>query len=403
MKNVKDLEVKGLTVLVRCDFNVPFVNGEISDDNRIVAALPTIKELVAKEAKVVLMSHLGKIDYKKTEEEILKAKKKNNLAPVAVRLSELLGKEVKFCGATRGEELKEAVASLKPGEVLLVQNTRYEKGESKNDPTLSAEWASLCDAFVMDAFGSAHRAHASTYGVPEILKGEGKQTAIGFLVEKEVKSLKRAVEVTADERPYVAILGGFKVSDKIKVINSLVKKCDKILIGGAMAYTFLKALGKEIGNSPCEMDQLDYAKEMYETGKIVLPVDVVIADSFEDPKDIKTVDVDHVLPGYEGMDVGEKTQALYRDIILGAHTVFWNGPMGVFEKEQFQAGTKAVCQACAEIKDKAFTVIGGGDSASACKQFGYKDDFSHVSTGGGASLEMIENDGHLPGIDVIGE
>lgn len=403
MKNVRDLNVKGLTVLVRCDFNVPFVDGKISDDNRIVAALPTIRELIAKGAKVVLMSHLGKIDYKKTPEEIEKAKKKNTLAPVAVRLAELLGRDVAFCPATHGEELKEAVGALKEGEVLLVQNTRYEKGESKNDPTLSAEWASLCDAFVMDAFGSAHRAHASTYGVPEILKREGKQTAIGFLVEKEVVSLKKAVEVAPEGRPYVAILGGFKVSDKIKVINSLVKKCDKVIIGGAMAYTFLKALGKNIGSSPCEEDQLDYAREMYATGKVMLPVDVIVADDFADPKEIRTVDADAIPEGFEGMDIGEKTMELYRAEILKAHTVFWNGPMGVFEKEQFQAGTKAVCKACADIKDHAFTVIGGGDSASACKQFGYKDDFSHVSTGGGASLEMIENDGHLPGIDVIGE
>lgn len=403
MKNVKDLNVKGLTVLVRCDFNVPFIDGKISDDNRIVAALPTIKELIAKGAKVFLMSHLGKIDYKKTPEEIEKAKKKNSLAPVAVRLSELLGQEVKFCPVTHGEELKEAVESLHDGEVLLMQNTRYEKGESKNDPALSAEWASLCDAFVMDAFGSAHRAHASTFGVPEILNKEGKQTAIGFLVEKEVKSLGRVISVTEEQRPYVAILGGFKVSDKIKVINSLVKKCDKIIIGGAMAYTFLKALGKNIGSSPCEEDQLEYAKEMYATGKVMLPVDVVVANDFSNPTEIKTVSVDEIPDGFEGMDIGAKTMEMYRNEILKAHTVFWNGPMGVFEQEAFQAGTKAVCQACADIKDHAFTVIGGGDSASACKQFGYKDDFSHVSTGGGASLEMIENDGHLPGIDVIGE
>ena len=403
MKNVKDLNVKGLTVLVRCDFNVPFIDGKISDDNRIVAALPTIKELISKGAKVFLMSHLGKIDYKKTPEEIEKAKKKNSLAPVAVRLSELLGQEVKFCPVTHGEELKEAVESLHDGEVLLMQNTRYEKGESKNDPALSAEWVSLCDAFVMDAFGSAHRAHASTFGVPEILNKEGKQTAIGFLVEKEVKSLGRVISVTEEQRPYVAILGGFKVSDKIKVINSLVKKCDKIIIGGAMAYTFLKALGKNIGSSPCEEDQLEYAKEMYATGKVMLPVDVIVANDFANPTEIKTVSVDEIPDGFEGMDIGTKTMEMYRNEILKAHTVFWNGPMGVFEQEAFQAGTKAVCQACADIKDHAFTVIGGGDSASACKQFGYKDDFSHVSTGGGASLEMIENDGHLPGIDVIGE
>ena len=303
MKNVKDLEVKGLKVLVRCDFNVPFVDGKISDDNRIQAALPTIKELLAKGAKVILMSHLGKIDYKKTEEEIAKAKKKNNMAPVAERLGELLGQEVKFCPETRGEALKAAVDGLKEGEVLVVQNTRYEKGESKCNEELSKEWASLCDAFVMDAFGSAHRAHASTYGVPAELKKEGKQVAVGFLVEKEVVALKRAVEVKAEDRPYVAILGGFKVSDKIKVINSLVSKCDKVIIGGAMAYTFFKALGKGIGNSPCEEDQLDYAKKMYETGKVVLPVDVVIANDFANPTDIKVVDVDNIPEGYEGRPV----------------------------------------------------------------------------------------------------
>lgn len=403
MKNVRDLQVKGLTVLVRCDFNVPFVDGKISDDNRIVAALPTIKELINKGAKVVLMSHLGKIDYKKTPEEIEKAKKKNNLAPVAVRLAELLGKDVAFCPATHGEELKDAVNKLNEGDVLLVQNTRYEKGESKNDPDLAKEWASLCDAFVMDAFGSAHRAHASTYGVPEILKAEGKQTAIGFLVEKEVVSLRRVVEVPSEGRPFIAILGGFKVSDKIKVINSLVKKCDKVIIGGAMAYTFFKAQGKNIGDSPCENDQLDYAREMLATGKIMLPVDVVVAQGFDNPQNIHTVEADAIPDSFEGFDIGEKTIELYSNEIAKAHTVFWNGPMGVFEKEQFQAGTKAVCKACASIKDHAFTVIGGGDSASACKQFGYKDEFSHVSTGGGASLEMIENDGHLPGIDVIGD
>ena len=401
MNNVRDLNVKGLTVLVRCDFNVPFIDGKISDDNRIVSALPTIKELLAKGAKVVLMSHLGKINYKKTPEEIEAAKKKNTLAPVAKRLAELLNKEVAFSNATRGEELKAAVASLNEGDVLLVQNTRYEKGESKNNPELAAEWASLCDAFVMDAFGSAHRAHASTYGVPEILKNEGKQTAIGFLVEKEVVSLGRVVNV--EERPYVAILGGFKVSDKIKVINALAQKCDKVIIGGAMAYTFFKALGKNIGNSPCEMDQLDYARKMYETGKVLLPVDVVVANDFGNPTDVRTVSVDEIPEGFEGMDIGPKTIELYQSQIRAAKTIFWNGPMGVFEKVGFQAGTIAVCQACADVKGSAFTVIGGGDSASACKQFGFKDDFSHVSTGGGASLEMIENDGHLPGIDVIGE
>ena len=397
VKDMKDL--KGKRVIVRVDFNVPQKGGVISDDNRIVAALPTIKELLAKEARVILMSHLGKVKHKEAPEVVEEQKKKNNMAPVAVRLGELLGQPVKFVNATRGEELKEAVAQLKDGEVLLMQNTRYEKGEEKNDPELSKEWASLGDAFVMDAFGSAHRAHASTYGIPENLKAEGKQVAIGYLVEKEVVSLDRVVNVPADAHPYIVILGGFKVSDKIKVIDSLSKKCDKIIIGGAMAYTFLVALGKKVGNSPFEADQVEYAKRMYATGKILLPVDSVVANDFENPTDIKVVEGD-IPEGFQGMDIGPKTQQLYMKEIASAKTVFWNGPMGVFERDEFTAGTVAVCKACAELKD-AFTVIGGGDSASAAKKLGYKEKFSHVSTGGGASLEMIENDGHLPGIDVI--
>ena len=403
MKNVKDLQVEGKVVLVRVDFNVPQKNGVISDNNRIVAALPTIKELLSKNAKVVLMSHLGKIKHKEAPEVVEAQKAKNNMAPVSVELAKLLpGVNVKFCPATRGEELKNFVASLNNGEVLLVQNTRYEKGEEKNDPELSKEWASLCDAFVMDAFGSAHRAHASTYGVPEILKAEGKQTAIGFLVEKEVVALKRVVDVPAENHPYIAILGGFKVSDKIKVIESLLKKCDKILIGGAMAYTFKKALGEEIGTSPCEDDQLEYARNCYASGKIVLPVDSVVANDFDNPTEIKTVKATEGIPaGFEGLDVGPETIKLYEKEIAKAKLIFWNGPVGVFEKKEFQAGTIAVCKAITENKG-AFSVIGGGDSAAAAKEFGYADKFSHVSTGGGASLEMIELDGHLPGIDVIG-
>ena len=397
VKDMKDL--KGKRVIVRVDFNVPQKGGVISDDNRIVAALPTIKELLKKEARVILMSHLGKVKHKEAPEVVEEQKKKNNMAPVAVRLGELLGQPVHFVNATRGEELKKAVEELKDGEVLLMQNTRYEKGEEKNDPELSKEWASLGDAFVMDAFGSAHRAHASTYGIPEILKAEGKQVALGYLVEKEVVSLSRVVEVPEENHPYIAILGGFKVSDKIKVIESLLKKCDKVIIGGAMAYTFLVALGKKVGNSPFEQDQVDYAKRMYDTGKILLPVDSVVANDFENPTDIKIVE-GNIPEGYQGMDIGPKTRELYVKEIAKAKTVFWNGPMGVFEKDEFTAGTVAVCKACAELKD-AFTVIGGGDSASAAKKLGFKEKFSHVSTGGGASLEMIENDGHLPGIDVI--
>lgn len=397
IEQLKNLSDK--VIIVRVDFNVPLKDGAIRDDNRIVAALPTIKYLLGEHAKVVLMSHLGKIDFKKSEEEIKAAKAKNTLKPVAVRLGELLNMEVKFSEATRGEELKNLVHSLKDGEVLLVQNTRYEKGETKNDPELSKEWASLGDGFVMDAFGSAHRAHASTYGVPEILKKEGKPCALGFLMEKEVKNLSRCVK--PDAHPYVAILGGFKVSDKIKVIDSLLKKCDKILIGGAMSYTFLKALGKNVGNSPVEEDQLEYANKCFSSGKIILPIDTVCADSMDEPSVIEIVEGD-IPEALEGFDVGPKTIELYKESIKDAKIIFWNGPVGVFEKEEFAKGTKAVCEAITSNK-KCFSVIGGGDSAAAAKQFGYASKFSHVSTGGGASLEMIENDGHLPGIDVIGE
>lgn len=405
MKNsIENLtSIKGKKIIVRVDFNVPFKDdGSIRDNNRIVAALPTIKDLISKGAKVILMSHLGKIDFKKTPEEIEKAKKKNNMAPVAKALSELLGQEVIFVSVTKGKELEDAVNSLKDGQVLLMQNTRYEKGETKNDAELASYWASFGDGFVMDAFGSAHRAHCSTVGIPEILEKAGKPVAMGYLVAKEVKALSRCVSVEENQRPYVAILGGSKVSDKIQVIESLLKKCDKILIGGGMAYTFLVASGvKSIGNSLFEADQVDYAKKCLATGKIVLPVDNVVADSFADAKDIKTVGKE-IPESYLGLDVGPETEKLFTKEILAAKTIFWNGPMGVFENEKFAAGTKAVCKACADAtKLGAFSVIGGGDSAAAVKQFGYKNDFSHVSTGGGASLEMIQFDGHIPGIDVI--
>ena len=351
------------------------------------------------------MSHLGKVKHKEAPEVVEEQKKKNNMAPVAKRLSELLGQEVVFVPVTRGEELNNAVAALKDGQVLLMQNTRYEKGEEKNDPELAAIWANLADAFVMDAFGSAHRAHASTHGIPSLLKEAGKPVAVGYLVEKEVANLTRCVDVKKEDRPYVAILGGLKVSDKIKVIESLLGKCDKILIGGAMAFTFSKALGHPTGTSPVEDDQLDYARNCLAkaNGKIVLPVDTVVGDAF-DPAERTTISVLEnvdVPEGFQGLDIGPKTRELFAKEISQAKMLFWNGPMGVFEQEEFQKGTLAVCEAVAALEGKAFTVCGGGDSAAAIKQFGFAKKFSHVSTGGGASLEMIENDGHLPGIDVL--
>ena len=414
-KQVSQLNVAGKKVLVRVDFNVPHKGEVISDDNRIAAAVPTIVELLNKGAKVVLMSHLGKIKWGKVDDaEIEKEKRANDLKiavePLKKHLKNALGKDVSvsFSEETRGESLKAKVDALKDGEVLLVQNTRYEKGETKNNPELSAEWASLVDAYVMDAFGSAHRAHASTVGVPTLLKEQGKETAVGFLVEKEIKALSNCVDCKEENRPYIAILGGAKVSDKIQVIDSLLKKCDKILIGGGMSYTFKYALGNKVGKSICEKDQAEYAKKCYETGKIVLPVDTVIADgTFDDPTNIHQIDTpiggnQGIPDDFEGLDIGEKTAELYCKEIEKAKTIFWNGPMGVFEKEQFQAGTIAVCKACVEATKKgAFSVIGGGDSAAAAKQFGYSKEFSHVSTGGGASLELIQFDGHLPGIDDI--
>ena len=405
MLTVKDLNVKGQRVIVRVDFNVPLKGGEIRDDNRIQAALPTIKELLSKGARVILMSHLGKVKHKEAPEVVEEQKKKNNMAPVAKRLGELLGQEVVFVPVTRGEELEKAAMGLKDGQVLLMQNTRYEKGEEKNDPDLAAIWAKLGDAFVMDAFGSAHRAHASTHGIPSLLKEEGKPVAVGYLVEKEVANLTRCVDVKKEDRPYVAILGGLKVSDKIKVIDSLLGKCDKILIGGAMAFTFSKALGHSTGTSPVEDDQLDYARNCLAKaqGKIVLPIDTVVSDAFDpaERKEIKVLEDVEVPANMQGLDIGPKTRELFAKEISQAKMLFWNGPMGVFEQEEFQAGTLAVCEAIAKLEGKAFTVCGGGDSAAAIKQFGYAKKFSHVSTGGGASLEMIENDGHLPGIDVL--
>lgn len=406
---VTDLKnLQGKVVFVRVDFNVPLKNGVIDDDNRIVAALPTINYLREQGARVVLFSHLGKVDHKDPE-KCAANKAKNDMKFVAPRLAELLNDEVVYIPETRGEALTEAVKSLGNGKVLLMQNTRYEKGESKNDPELAAYWASLADAFVMDAFGSAHRAHSSTYGVPEILNSQGKPTALGFLMEKEVVGLNRCVNVTDDDRPFVAILGGAKVSDKILVVERLLEKADKVLIGGAITCTFLKALGKPVGKSRYEADQLDFALKCVEIAKaknkLVLPIDHVVADDFAMPLDVRVTAGVDIEDGFERLDIGPRTREYYRDVLANAKTVFWNGPMGVFENPLFAEGTEEICKILTELtKEKgAFTVIGGGDSASAAAQMGYKEGFSHVSTGGGASLELIQNEGHLPGIDVIAD
>ena len=406
---VTDLtNLQGKVVFVRVDFNVPLKNGVIDDDNRIVAALPTITYLKNQGARVVLFSHLGKVDHKDPE-KCAANKAKNDMKFVAPRLAELLNEEVVYVPETRGEALTAAVKELKDGQVLLMQNTRYEKGESKNDAELSAYWASLADVFVMDAFGSAHRAHASTYGVPEILNKDGRPTALGFLMQKEVEGLNRCVNITDADRPFVAILGGAKVSDKILVVEKLIEKADKVIIGGAITCTFLKALGKPVGNSRYEADQLDFALKCVELAraknKLVLPIDHIVADDFAMPLDVRITEGVEIADGFERLDIGPRTREYYDKILQSAKTVFWNGPMGVFENALFADGTIEICKTLTKLtKEKgAFTVIGGGDSASAAAHFGYKDDFSHVSTGGGASLELIQNEGHLPGIDVIAD
>ncbi len=397
-KTIKDLELKGKKVLVRVDFNVPLKDGVVKDDNRIKEAIPTIKYLVEQGAKVILCSHLGKVDHK--DEEKCKAdKRKNDMLFVVKALEKLLERNVLYVDEVCGEKVNEAVESLKDGDIMLLQNTRYEKGESKNDSELAKKMAKNIDVFVMDAFGSAHRAHASTYGVPELLNKEGKETAIGFLMEKEIEALTKCVQTEA--HPYVAVLGGAKVSDKIKVIEGLLKKADKIIIGGAMAYTFLKAKGVEVGKSLVEDEQLEFARKCLEAGKnkIILPIDHVVSFDIESDENMPTIN-ENIPDMFYGFDIGPKTRAYYDKELANSKVVFWNGPMGVFENPQYAEGTKKVCESIANLKE-AFSVIGGGDSASAAKQLGFKEKFSHVSTGGGASLEMIENDGSLPGIDII--
>jgi phosphoglycerate kinase len=391
-KTVEDINVKGKRVLVRCDFNVPLKDGRITDENRLVAALPTIKKLVNDGGKVILCSHLGK---PKGE-----PKPELSLAPVAVRLSELLGQEVKFAADPEvvGPNAKAAVEAMKDGEIVLLENTRYRAEETKNGEAFSRELASLCDVFVNDAFGTAHRAHCSNVGVTQFVD----TSVVGYLMEKEIAFLGNAVENPV--RPFVAILGGAKVADKLNVISNLLEKCDTLIIGGGMAYTFLKAQGKEIGKSLVDDSKIDYCREMMDKAeklgkKLLLPVDTTIAADFPNPIDgpveVKVVPVDEIPADMEGLDIGTKTAALYADAVKSAKTVVWNGPMGVFENPTLAAGTIAVAKALAETD--ATTIIGGGDSAAAVNQLGFGDKMTHISTGGGASLEFLEGK-ELPGV-----
>ncbi|EAD7603318.1 phosphoglycerate kinase [Listeria monocytogenes] len=392
-KVVTDLDLKDKKVLVRVDFNVPMKDGKITNDNRIVAALPTIEYILEQNGKAILFSHLGKV---KTEED----KEGKSLRPVAACLSELLGKEVKFVPTTRGPELEKAINELKDGEVLLFENTRFEdidgKKESKNDPELGKYWASLGDVFVNDAFGTAHRAHASNVGIASNL-----ESAAGFLMEKEIKFIGGVVDNPA--RPLVAILGGAKVSDKIGVIENLLTKADKVLVGGGMTFTFMAAQGQEIGKSLLEADKVELAKGLLEKAgdKLVLPVDAVVSKEFSNDAPFHTVSADSIPADEMGLDIGQATIDLFTKELQGAKTVVWNGPMGVFELSNFAKGTIGVCEAIANLTD-ATTIIGGGDSAAAAMDLGFADKFTHISTGGGASLEYLEGK-ELPGVASISD
>ena len=388
-KSVEDIAVTGKRVLCRCDFNVPIKGGVITSDKRIVAALPTIQYLVKQGAKVILCSHMGK---PKGE-----YKPELSLQVVADRLSELLGQTVIMAKDVAGEDAQAKAAALENGQVMLLENTRFEKGETKNDPELSKKLASLADVFVNDAFGTAHRAHSSTAGVADYLPA-----VCGYLIQKEIGIMGKAL---ADpERPFVAILGGAKVSDKLNVINNLLEKVDTLIIGGGMAYTFLAAKGYGVGNSLLDTEKIDYCKEMMAKAeakgvKLLLPVDTVVADSFpnpiDGPIDVTTVPVDQIPADKEGLDIGEQTRKLFAEAAKSAKTVVWNGPMGVFENPTLAKGTIAVAEALAE--SDAITIVGGGDSAAACEQLGFADKITHISTGGGASLEFLEGL-ELPGI-----
>ena len=396
-KSIDDINVKGRRVLVRCDFNVPLKNGEITDETRIVAALPTIQKLINDGAKVILCSHLGKVKNGPNEGE--------SLAPVAKRLSEKLGKEVVFVSDynVTGEAATKAVEAMKEGDVVLLQNTRFRGAEeTKNGEEFSKELADLADDYVCDAFGSSHRAHASVAGVTKFISAKGGSNVVGYLMQKEIDFLGNAVENSV--RPFVAILGGAKVADKLNVISNLLEKCDTLIIGGGMAFTFLKAEGKEIGKSLVDDTKLDYCKEMMAKAeklgkKLLLPVDAVVAASFPDPIDaeipVENVSVDAIPDDKMGLDIGAESAKLYAEAVKSAKTVVWNGPMGVFENPVLAKGTIAVAQALADTD--ATTIIGGGDSAAAVNQLGFADKMSHISTGGGASLEFLEGK-ELPGV-----
>ena len=395
-KSVDDINVKGRRVLLRCDFNVPLKGGEITDETRIIAALPTIEKLMKDGGKVILCSHLGKVKNGPNEGE--------SLAPVAKRLSEKLGKDVKFVAidTVTGPEATAAVDAMKEGDVILLQNTRFRAEETKNGEAFSKELAELCDDYVCDAFGSSHRAHCSVEGVTRFVREKGGNCAVGYLMQKEIDFLGNAVENPV--RPFVAILGGAKVADKLNVINNLLEKCDTLIIGGGMAYTFLKAKGYEIGTSLLDDSKIDYCKEMLEKAQakgkqLLLPVDTVTTSAFPDPIDaaVETtcVDADAIPADRMGMDIGPKSRELFADAVKNAKTVVWNGPMGVFENPILAEGTKAVAKALADTD--ATTIIGGGDSAAAVNQLGFADKMSHISTGGGASLEFLEGK-ELPGV-----
>ena len=392
MKNIKKFDLKGKTVIIRCDLNVPIKDGVITNDFRIQKSLETIKYAISKDAKVIILSHLGRI---KSEEDLAKY----DLEPVSIRLSELLGKKVLFAGETRGRHTKALVRNLKEGEVLLLQNTRYEdlngNKESGNDMELAKYWANLGDIYIDDAFGAAHRAHASNYGIAKLLPSGG-----GLLMEKEIKMLSKVVKTP--ESPYIVIFGGSKVSDKITLTEELVKKADYLLISGAMAFTFLKAAGFNIGDSLYEKDYIDYCVELLSeySDKIILPIDVVVADDMHNPSDIQTKFINEIPDGYIGLDIGPATIKVFKQYLDDAKTIFWNGPAGYFENPEFASGTEKLANII--TKTKATTIAGGGDTAAALSTMGYAGKFSHISTGGGASMEYLEGK-KLPALEVLNE